>query len=298
MFKKILNVLLIFSGFVLLTVLSIVVCLKAVFTEERLKKLSGDAIRGFVYREASFGRFRWGIAGIEIEDFALSEIPDFKAGTFITAKRVAIRPGFLQGKTRGGLVIDSPKVFVFQAHSSGWNFSDIRSLFSKSGSSGGHYRYGYFPFSTGMRVKNGEIIFTGKGRGAPLSAIENIDLAAVRAASDGVFNVVLKADIVSRGERMSLDAKSSFVPDDDVVKVYGSQVGEGRKFISISGQLNKLFTGEKIGYDLDIEGDRIVLDKILKLVSAGSGDIQFGERQQIYLHITGDADAVRVTEKK
>jgi len=77
MFRKILEIIVIFLALAVVVVISALLSLKAVFPENKLKKLFCDGIRGYVSREANFASIKWGLNGITIGDAVISARPGF-----------------------------------------------------------------------------------------------------------------------------------------------------------------------------------------------------------------------------
>ena len=207
MFKKLLNILLIFFAFIILTFVVVIAGLKVVFTETRLKQLSKDAIRGFISRDASFGRFRWGVNGIEIDNFALSEPSDFKAGTSVTARKITIRPAFLPWEPSGGIVIDSPTINV-AIKPRGWNFSDINDYIVKYGGAEENKHYSYLAAPYSLRINMVQYLFQARKKGRRAGAITNINLLAIRNVSGRVVDASIEARIIRGDVRLGLDSKA------------------------------------------------------------------------------------------
>src|SRR5579864_338892 len=67
------------------------VALKVLFPPAKIKRLVENVIREKLHREATLGSVDLGLSGIGIDPLTLSEIPNFKAGTFLTAEGVRLR---------------------------------------------------------------------------------------------------------------------------------------------------------------------------------------------------------------
>src|SRR5258708_29640161 len=62
--------------------------LRIAFPPAKLRKLVEEQIRIRTGREAELGAVHLGLSGLTLEQLRLSEVPNFKAGTFLTAQGV------------------------------------------------------------------------------------------------------------------------------------------------------------------------------------------------------------------
>src|SRR5512140_1431693 len=121
------------GGAVLIAALALaglVVFLKILYPPERIKSLAVEALSKRLGREirlknASIGLWR----GISLEGLAVSEQPDFKAGTFLTADRISARPSLEPLLHRRlvlqRLTLEAPSVRIIRHAGGKFNFSDL-----------------------------------------------------------------------------------------------------------------------------------------------------------------------------
>ena len=294
MIKKIARIFIIFLGFIFLVIFAAAVSLRLAFPDAKLKTLAQDGIRGFISRESTFGKVHLGVTGIEIEDFTLSELPNFKAGTFLSVKRISFRPGLISGKAMGELIIDSPKIHLASSGPDSWNFSDISALRDGRPES---RKYSYFPAFSSVKVTNGEIIFSGKNRGLPDVSATKIFIDISPGGAGTEFSAGLKADVLSGSSRLELDSELTYDATSRVIQVKRSAIRQGQKLMAASGYFKDCFSkGKRAEFDFNVAGDRAVLDIVINNISKNSG-VQFGAKEMINVEIAGTADEFKIKGK-
>lgn len=103
--------------------------LKAKYPPEKIKVMAEEAVRQRLHRELKLGRVAFGWRGVTLENVELSERPNFEAGTFVSAQRVAVAP-LLWPLLKGMVVIRSvelvvPRAQVTRFADGAFNFSDL-----------------------------------------------------------------------------------------------------------------------------------------------------------------------------
>ncbi|OGR85496.1 MAG: hypothetical protein A2901_05085 [Elusimicrobia bacterium RIFCSPLOWO2_01_FULL_54_10] len=129
--SKITKYLLIASGICLLLLLAGVLTVKKMFPPEKIRTLITVKASQSLSREVRLGKIQAGLfKGVQIDDFAVSERPTFKEGTFIEAKAFVLKFNIwalLRKKVViDQVLIDTPKISVVQyADGKTFNFSDL-----------------------------------------------------------------------------------------------------------------------------------------------------------------------------
>ncbi len=129
--KKLFKYLLIAAGIFAVLAFAAVLTLKKMFPPEKIKGIITAKISENLGREARLGAVDVGlIKGIQIHDFAVSEYPDFKAGTFLETKNFTLKINFwplLQKKLAiDKVILDSPQITVIRnADGKTFNFSTL-----------------------------------------------------------------------------------------------------------------------------------------------------------------------------
>jgi len=294
MIKKVINIFVIFIGFVLLGVFAAVIGLKLAFPDEKLKTLAKDGIRGFIARESSFGKIHIGVSGLEIENFDLSNLTDFKDGTLLSAKKIVLKPGFFSGTASGKLVIDSPKIYITANSADSWNISDISAQLLNKEIPKGH-RYNYLPIFTIIKVNNGEIVFSGEKHSLPDIEVKKIFLDISGLNPESGLKTGLKAYILVSGNELELNAELAYNVFNHSANLRKLVIKQGNQMVTVSGNLRQCFMkGKDIEYDFNVTGDRTVFDAIVEIISKDS-NIQFGDKDKINFELSGIAGIFKVS---
>lgn len=133
--KKLAKVLLIVAVLLAAVLAGAVAVLKKMFPPEKIKAIVAQQAEQKLHRQVRLGRVSLGIfSGISIDDFALSESPDFSRGTFIESGKFTLKFQLLP-LLRKQVVIDavelaSPKIRVVRNADGTFNFSDLASASS------------------------------------------------------------------------------------------------------------------------------------------------------------------------
>ncbi len=151
-----------------LALIGLAVYLKHKYPPEKIKALAIDAVKDRLGRElrlekASLNPWR----GLSLEGVALSEKPDFKAGVFLSAERVSVRPE-LSALLRGRLEIHritlaAPSVAVIRFADGRFNFSDLTAPPSSSAVPGERAAPALLVESIGLR--RGSATYEDRSRG-------------------------------------------------------------------------------------------------------------------------------------
>ena len=293
MFKKILAIVLYFLALSGLVFIFIVLVLKAVFPEHKLKQLFSDGICGYTSRQAKFKSIKWGLNGIDIEGASISAKPDFNKGTFLTAIKINYKPEFLPGKTAGLLTIDSPTVLVEYIPGS----FDIRlssaaeQIFGNTGN-----RPRYIPL-IGLKIINGEIEFLNKKTGRKDVVVNKIELSLKKAQSLGKYEGGLSSDISCGGQNIGIKADVSIDYKTATVSLSNAKIQAGQAgALVVSGSIKDISSAENIGYDFNVKGDRRALDKLFELLPGGLGSLQYGTKDKVDMNITSGAGNLKVKD--
>jgi uncharacterized protein involved in outer membrane biogenesis len=129
--KIFLKVLLISAAAAGVALAGTVVVLKRMFPPEKIKALVVQQAAEKLHREVRLGEVRLGIfSGISIDDFALSEAPTFKQGTFVESGNFTLKfqlaPLLKKKVVIDQIVLDAPKVRIIrESDGKTFNFSDL-----------------------------------------------------------------------------------------------------------------------------------------------------------------------------
>lgn len=115
---------------ILLGLAGLTVLIKVKFPPEKLKALAAKQVKIYLHRDMQLRDISIGLVnGLVLDEFKLSERPDFSAGTFVASRRLAVKP-FLLPLLRGRVIIKSielgePEIHVTRYADGTFNFSDI-----------------------------------------------------------------------------------------------------------------------------------------------------------------------------
>ncbi|OGR87275.1 MAG: hypothetical protein A3A86_01100 [Elusimicrobia bacterium RIFCSPLOWO2_01_FULL_60_11] len=162
------------------------------FPPEKIRAFITENIAKELGREARLGDIQAGLfKGIVVRDFALSESPGFKNGTFIEARafvlKLSLRPLLQKKVVIREVALDTPQITVIRnADGKTFNFSDLTA--PKPGSAApkkaGQDGEAVQPLSitvTLAEIKNGKIVFMDKSKRKMKLTLDPIDLT-VKAA--------------------------------------------------------------------------------------------------------------------
>ena len=194
--KSIVRILVIFFILVALVAALLAAGFRIFFTEERLKQLALDGLRGSLQRDVSLGRVSAGIfSGVKIENFSLSEYPGFPQGTFASVKEITaggeIMPLFHRRLIVGEVTLSEPSVRIARDKHGGYNVSDP---FLYERKEGGGRSYGWvaapmYWYVSSLVVRNGRATLENIVRGGAPVEITNVNLKARDITSDDTFDM-------------------------------------------------------------------------------------------------------------
>ena len=295
MLKSLFNILLIFTGIVFLVVFALILSLKIAFPEQKLKKLSADGIRGFVSREAHFGSIHWGLGGIEIKEFALSQTPNFDHGPLLTIKKISFQPGYIPGKSAAMLTVENPKL-ILERFPEGFGRLEVVDPAIKQRS---HRRNFHFPPFKVMNVINGEIVYLSDKTGKNEIAVEKININLKSDTGRRFIIGNINAVILTGNKDMDLAADLHIDVTADTIGINKAVIRIDKdNAIEITGNIEGFFSKGGAQYAFDLGGDRVVLDAILEAIPKCPELIQYGKKPKISLHVSGGLDNLKVTENK
>jgi hypothetical protein len=293
MLKKILAIVLYFLALTGFAVLFVVLSLKFIFPEHKLKQLFSDGIRGYTGRDSDFKSIKWGLNGIDIEGMSISAKPDFKKGTFLTVKKINYKPAFLPGKEAGLLTVDSPAALVEYFPGS----FDIR-LSSAAGQviGGADNRAHYLPFFA-LKVFNGEAAFLNKNTGRKDIIINKLELGLKKGSGHGMFEGGFSAEVLSGGQDLVINAEGSLDYNTVAVNLSKAKIEAGPAgSIIVSGVINNISSAENTEYVLNIKGDRRALDKVFELLPGGLANLQYSDKDKVDMDVTAGEGNLKVKD--
>jgi uncharacterized protein involved in outer membrane biogenesis len=293
MVKKLVRIAVIFILMVAVIVGAAGILFHAVFTPARLQKIFVNESRGMLNRETRVASISFGfLSGLEMKNLAVSERPDFRAGTFATLERLSVRfrPQALLNNTLSisEMEIVSPKVVMTRAADGTLNTADLSSM--------RHHAPAYAPMAlliSRCRVTNGTFEFVdGRARGLTTA------LRDVRLDADGIsmfepFNASLSGNIVVGRNTAALAAQFSADVARKRIQIRECSLGEKSSVVHISGIVDNFDDPAACAFDLQVEGGRAALDTLLALIAPGQNIRLFG-LQKIRLNITGTPGKVVV----
>ncbi|MBI4395802.1 MAG: AsmA family protein, partial [Elusimicrobia bacterium] len=128
--KTLLKILAAVAGLLLLLIAGLTVFVKVKYPPEKLKALVNEQVKKHLHREMALEGISVGIVrGLALEEFKLSDSPDFSSGTFVASRRLEVRP-FLLPLLKGQVLIKSvelisPEIHVVRFPDGTFNFSDL-----------------------------------------------------------------------------------------------------------------------------------------------------------------------------
>jgi len=200
------------------------VFIKRAYPPAKLRALINVQAQKRLHREVRIGSVGVGLLqGLEISDFALSEQPSFKAGTFLSGRSISVKPSLLP-LLKGNVVVNSvsletPTFTVIRFSDGSYNFSALAGAPRKADSapkthpgSGG----GFSLLVNRLAIRGGTIAFKDRSTADVNLTVQDLDLTVdgfsllspftVKAAgrlSGRVKGKTLTADLSLKG-RMSL----------------------------------------------------------------------------------------------
>jgi len=269
------------------------VTMRAVFPPRQLTMMMVNGIRGFTLRDASADRVTIGWRGLQIAGLAISEFPNFKAGTFISLPHctvtVRLLPLFRQRIVAGEAVLDSPRVEVkFRRDCS----SSFDNLFSPSPGAQ------YLPVSLlagGVKATNGSIaLYSECGPRYALDA-RHVDCDVRNTSPGSPLRVRCAADIGRNGE-LHIDGCGSIDIRDDRITVDRLVFSSGAAMLTVTGSISHFMKKGRL-FDIHAAGDRILLDRLTEILPFVSR-VQFGASKTVSLSISGDAENLKIIAER
>jgi hypothetical protein len=199
--------------------------IKVKFPPEKIKTLVLDAAKKNLHRELRLEKVSVGLwRGLSLEGVALSETPDFKAGTFLSADRLSVTPS-LKPLLRGKLAVKSvslegPAVSVVRFRDGRFNFSDLAAstgAVSTAGPDGPPSAAPALAFLVDQfSLRRGSLSFEDRGEGLSVK-MSDLSLTVSGLSPSAAFPMALSGAIdVSSGSKklasLSLDIRSRLSP--------------------------------------------------------------------------------------
>ena len=259
MLKKLTGIFVILICLALLIAGAFAVMLLVFSGSDRFKQAMLYGIRGYCGREAAIGSFSAGIfSGVRITDFALSEYPDMKSGTFLSVKSVSFKPHFFsflrQRMSIGEVLIDEPVISVTRNKNGCFNYENIISAAAPR-------RYAAWPLLISrLEIKNCKLNFSA-GKGAAF-VLENIFVDARNISQSEPFDVSLSMRVPAAGSDISLAVKAMIDIRNRKIDVIEAADDSGT--IVAKGYVSNFPESNGPEYQFHVSGDKDVISRIVK----------------------------------
>ena len=114
---------------VLVAAIAAFVVIKSVFTEEKIRGYIDDAAKTYLGREVKYEKLSFAFAGVNLENFSISENASFDKGTFAEIKRFSIKVEIfplLKKEIRvKRIIVNGLEIKIVKEEDSKYNFDDI-----------------------------------------------------------------------------------------------------------------------------------------------------------------------------
>ena len=290
MIKKLAGIFVIFVLLVLLIAGAFAVMLNLFSGSARLKQAMLYGIRGYCGREAAIGSFSAGIlSGVQMTDFALSEYPDMKAGTFLSVKSVSFKPRFFsflqQHVSIGEVLIEEPVVSIARNKDGSFNYENIINRSAPR-------RYAPWPlFISRLGIRDCTVSFS-NGRGAAF-VLEDIFAEARNISVSEPFDVLLSLRIPSAGSDVTLKIKAIADIRNQKIDIIDARDDSGA--IVAKGCVSNFSENGGPDYEFQISGDKTLISRIIRS-SPALRLINMGGSRRISFTISGNRMKTKISK--
>lgn len=193
---------------------AVVIALKTLLPEPKLRALVQDAARRQLRREVRLQGVGVGLGGVSLSGLEISESPDFSAGTFLRVERFRLRPSW-RALLRRRLVVaavsaEGPSVRVVRAKNGRFNFETLAP--SAPAAAAPSSAEGALPADFGVRrasIARGRVEYRDEAAGAAWT-LSDFDLDLKNFAPSGPFDLKTSLRAQGRASGRPVDALLSF----------------------------------------------------------------------------------------
>lgn len=277
--KKLLKILGIFLVLLLGLLLIGFAVVRKMFPPEKIKEMMVQAASEKLKREIRLGEIKIGLfSGIQIQDFALSEAPAFKNGTFVQSEKFVLKFQLLPLLKKKILIdelsLSAPQIRVVQnPDGKSFNFSDL--IASSTAPSKSTPQTESVPKPTAvsltvskLKITRGKVEFIDRSPKKIQLAASPIELAVTGTGLDAPMQLDLLVGIVSQvqGKKISGELKSKMMLDlkEEKVQMDSLQFRLAEANLVVKGKVNKFLRPE---LDLSLSISEINFQKLADWVT-------------------------------
>ncbi|MBN1621980.1 MAG: hypothetical protein JW871_05255 [Endomicrobiales bacterium] len=312
MLKKLVRILLIFSGLVFLIFAVFFVSFKLLFTQQRLKKIFADFVRGGLNCELVADKVSFSfISGFELKDFQLYKYSDYldknkstkeKAKPFFTAKRAVIKGDmfpFLQSRVKlNEICIESFNIRdieegTFKKFKESMLLKSFSRRMSKVPKNVSKMYFISQMFSiSDFKMTNGELDLKGLFKSEKLT-LKNIDLSARNVSFSLPFKLELSFSLEKDKKEFDISLECSIDAPNQRLVIEKGLLKRGNSSITILGGLQDFIDIERFSFSFDIKGDDKIVNDIFGLTEQDI-EISFSEADTMSVNVSGNLDEIRI----
>ncbi len=288
MLKKISRILFLFVALAALFVGMLYVGFHILMPQSRMQRMLADGIRGYSMRESMVEKISVGISGVSLNNFAISQYPNFKRGAMFEAKKIEVRTtplSFLQHSI-SEINIDSPKLTLLTGRDYGKDSDTAamnkRMIFKE------HAARALMLISR-FNVEHATLSFTHHLVRKEIVRVDGLTLRSRNLVFSRPFVVNGSCRIVYGDTVMPLECELIVDVVSQTVEVKNAVIGEHGKTLHLSGSIGNIIEPSSLTFGLIMRGDRSVLDRFMKVFSRGEL-VQFLDTPQIAVSISGTSD--------
>jgi len=260
-----------------------------------------NGTRGYCQREASVERVAVSLlSGISLSDFALSEHPDFKAGTFLKIKSLRcglqLLPLVQHRISISSISLEAPQLSVFYKDDRDPRIGDVFALPAARSSFIVPKKALDHPLLISqLNVSNGEVLFCSSKTKKTNLAIKNIILSGSSVSLEGPFDAAVTCTVEQPGTALAVALQGTIDISNETFTIKRAEIKAGDSSLSLSGTVAHFMNMAKISCDLHIEGKRRSLEQILSAVAPGI-PLQSGTGPNVAFSLTGNSDSIKLTD--
>lgn len=262
MFKKLAGILLIFCALVFIAIGAAFFALSVLSGSQKAKKAILYGIKGYSGRDASLRAIKISpFSGINIDDFSLSNYPDFKTGTLLSVKSIVFTPGILsllrQKLNIGEFIVDSPVIRIKQRSNGSFNFESLDWIFKNQFANKAAWPF----FLANCIVKDGTLHISDKNGHVTQFGNITINISGLSASNPSPASLSFK---VEGNQDFLVTIKGNVILKDKKIEVTEINLTTANQSLSGKGTIN--IASETAPYfDFHFKGD---INTLTPLISA------------------------------
>jgi uncharacterized protein involved in outer membrane biogenesis len=288
--KNIFRILLMLLALIAAAVILPVVAFHLVFPQSRLHDMFVNGLRGALSRDVTAGRISLGWKTASVTDLAISDFPDFRAGTFLTARRVSVSfsfTGLRHGQPVTGMRLEAPHLAVTKR-------ADGTTSFDRLVGPGQHSRLSFFLMTRRFEIRDGSLAFRDAARKNSGVDIRHIDGSVDVESFTAPVRIRLAGAAEAQGmPPLPVAFDGSLALLDNKLTIDRLALGEGSP-LTIAGTVEGLGrSGNR--FELSVTGARAALERVTAFLSLPPG-LQLGEGDRIDLTVSGVSGRLRIRD--